>query len=225
LEPPEGVGALRRERLSWARLYFVCDALPHGADPEPLLRAALAGGAGIVELRDRERPAPAVRRSAATFRRIADVYSAPFIVNDDPHLARELDADGVHVGQDDLSPAEAREILGEDAIIGLSTHSPEQIEAAHVEQVDYISVGPIWETPTKAGRPGTGLDLIAHAAREAKLPWFAIGGITAENVDEVVAAGARRICVVRAIRDATHPAAAARALSDPVDAAAKADTA
>jgi thiamine-phosphate pyrophosphorylase len=225
LEPPEGIGALRRERLGWARLYFVCDALPHGADPEPLLRAALAGGAGIVELRDRERAASTVRRSAATFRRIADIYSAPFIVNDDPHLARELDADGVHVGQDDIPPAEAREILGEDAIIGLSTHSPEQIAAASLQPVDYISVGPIWETPTKAGRPGTGLALIAHAVGEATLPWFAIGGITPDNVGEVVGAGARRICVVRAIRDATDPAAAARALSDPTEAAVKADSA
>ncbi|HET8975557.1 MAG TPA: thiamine phosphate synthase [Solirubrobacterales bacterium] len=223
LAPPEGIGALRRERLGWARLYFVCDALPNGKGPEALLRAALGGGAGIIELRDRERPPAAIERSAATFRRVADIYSAPFIVNDDPHLARELDADGVHVGQDDVPPAEAREILGPDAIVGLSTHSPEQIEAAHSQPVDYISVGPIWETPTKEGRPGTGLELIAHAAKTATLPWFAIGGIDPSNVDQVIAAGARRICVVRAIRDAFDPAAAARSLSAPIDAAVKAE--
>lgn len=217
------MGALRRERLGWSRLFFVCDALPNGEDPEPLLRAALAGGSGIVELRDRERPAAAIERAARTFRRLADTYSAPFIVNDDPALALELDADGVHVGQEDIAPAAAREILGPDAIVGLSTHSPEQVEAAHNQPVDYISVGPIWETPTKEGRPGTGLELIEHAARVATLPWFAIGGINPSNVEEVVAAGARRICVVRAIRDAFDPAAAARALMAPIDAAVEAD--
>ena len=219
LGPPEGIGDLRRERLSWARLYFVCDALPHGEDPEPLLRAALSNGAGMVELRDREQPDGAVRRSAATFRRLADTFSALFIVNDDPQLAMELDADGVHVGQDDLPPAEAREILGPDAIIGLSTHTPDQVQAAQGEPVDYISVGPIWETPTKAGRPATGLDLIRTAAESSGLPWFAIGGIDEGNAAEVVDAGARRICVVRAIRDAHEPGTAAGRLSARVESA------
>src|SRR5687768_10271518 len=131
LDPPEAIGALRRERLRWARLYFVCEARPGGEDPEALLRSAFSGGAGMVELRDREQADHAIERSAATFRRLADTFSALFIVNDDPYLARELSADGVHVGQDDIPPAEAREILGPDAIIGLSTHSREQIEAAH----------------------------------------------------------------------------------------------
>ena len=225
LGPPEAIGALRRERLRWARLYFVCDALPHGEGPEPLIRAALAGGSGMVELRDREQPRVLLDRSGATFRRVADTYSSLFIVNDDPHLARELDADGVHVGQEDIPPAEARRILGPEAIIGLSTHSREQVKAAHDQPVDYISVGPIWETPTKAGRPATGLELIEAAAQEATLPWFAIGGIDAGNVADVVAAGARRVCVVRAIRDADDPAAAAAALAEPLEAAAKADPA
>ena len=112
-----------------------------------------------------------------------------------------------------------------DALIGLSTHSPEQVAAAHAQPVDYISVGPVWETPTKEGRRATGLELIEHAAREATLPWFAIGGIDPSNVAQVVAAGARRICVVRAIRDAFDPAAAARALMEPIDAAVEADAA
>ncbi len=217
--PPEGIGPLRRQRLEWARLYFVCDARPLGEDPEPLLRAALTGGAGMIELRDRESPRNAVERSGQTFRRLADTYSALFIVNDDPYLAVELRADGVHLGQEDISAAEAREILGPEAIVGLSTHSREQIEAAAEQPVDYISVGPIWETPTKEGRPGTGLELIREAARIATVPWFAIGGIDTENVAEVVEAGARRICVVRAIKDADDPAAAARALVDAVEAA------
>lgn len=218
LAPPESIGGLRRERLGWARLYFVCDALPHGDDPEPLVRAALAGGAGMVELRDREQSEAVLERSGRTFRRLADTYSALFIVNDDPHLARELAADGVHVGQDDIAPKQARELLGSEAIIGLSTHSAEQIEAAHSEPIDYISVGPIWETPTKEGRPATGLDLIRHAAENATLPWFAIGGIDPGNAGEVAAAGARRIVVVRAIRDAADPAAAASAVLEPLPA-------
>ena len=173
----------------------------------------------MVELRDRESPRSAVERSGQTFRRLADTYGALFIVNDDPHLAAELLADGVHLGQDDISPAEARQILGPEAIIGLSTHSREQIEAAQSEPVDYISVGPIWETPTKKGRPATGLELVGEAARIATVPWFGIGGIDTENVAEAVEAGARRICVVRAIRDAGDPAAAARALVDALEAA------
>ncbi len=113
--------------------------------------------------------------------------------------------------------------LGPDAIVGLSTHTPEQIKAAHGQPVDYISVGPIWETPTKEGRPGTGLALVEAAAADATLPWFAIGGIDPDNVGEVIGAGARRVCVVRAIRNADDPAAAAGALAGPVEAAAKAD--
>jgi thiamine-phosphate pyrophosphorylase len=214
---------LRRQRLRWARLYFVCDARPHGKEPEAMLNAAMSGGAGLIELRDREHPRKAVERSGQTFRRLANTYGALFIVNDDPHLALELRADGVHVGQDDMDPAEARKIMGPDAIIGLSTHSREQIQAAAEAPVDYISVGPIWETPTKEGRPATGLDLIRDAAEIADRPWFAIGGIDTDNDDEVVSAGAERLCVVRAIRDAPDPRAAASALFGGVDAAARAE--
>jgi thiamine-phosphate pyrophosphorylase len=217
LAPPESIGELRRQRLQWARLYFVCDALPHGQDPELMLNAAMSGGAGMVELRDREQPRPVIERSGRTYRRLANTYSALFIVNDDPYLAMELSADGVHVGQEDIDPAEARRIMGPDAIVGLSTHSREQIEAASGKPVDYISVGPIWETPTKEGRAATGLELIRTAAEIAALPWFAIGGIDRDNVEEVVEAGAERLCVVRAIRDVNDPRAAATALFDGVD--------
>ena len=220
MDPPEAIGPLRRERLRTARLYFVCEARPRDEDPEPLLLAALSQRVGMIELRDREQPDAAIERAAGTFRRLADTHSGLFIVNDDPYLAQRLNADGVHVGQDDMPPAEAREILGPEAIIGLSTHSREQIEAAHEQPVDYISVGPIWETPTKEGRPATGLDLIREAARTASLPWFAIGGIDPQNAAEVAAAGAERLCVVRAIRDAADPRAAAEALLAAVDPAA-----
>jgi thiamine-phosphate pyrophosphorylase len=212
LAPPESVGPLRRERLRTARLYFVCDARPGGEDPEALLRAALSGGVDIVQLREKELSRAEVERAATTFRRVCDTYSAPFIVNDDPDLARACNADGVHLGQDDGSVAEARALLGPAAIIGLSTHSEEQIEAANAADVDHISVGPIWETPTKAGRPAVGLELVSHAAGHASHPFFAIGGVDAANAAQVVEAGASRLCVVRAIRDAPDPSAAAAAL-------------
>jgi thiamine-phosphate pyrophosphorylase len=211
LSLPEGTGPLRRERLRTARLYFVCEARPHG-DLEALLRAALTGGADIVQLREKLLGRAEIERAAQTFRRVADTYSALFILNDDPELARACDADGVHVGQDDVSAEQARELLGPDAIVGLSTHSEEQIAASAERPVDYISVGPIWETPTKEGRPAVGLDLIRHASEHAPHPFFAIGGIDSGNADEVVAAGAQRLCAVRAIRDAADPAAAAAEL-------------
>jgi thiamine-phosphate pyrophosphorylase len=207
---PDAAGPLRRERLRTARLYFVCDARPHGEDPEALLRAALTGGADIVELREKELDRRTIEIAGATFRRLCDTYSALFIVNDDPALARSCRADGVHLGQDDLPVAEARETLGPDALIGLSTHSREQIDGA--AGADYISVGPVWETPTKEGRPAVGLELVQYAAQHADRPFYAIGGIDASNAPQVVAAGARRLCVVRAIRDADDPAAGAAAL-------------
>jgi thiamine-phosphate pyrophosphorylase len=212
LAPPEAAGPLRRERLRTARLYFVCEAQPRGENPEPLLRAALSGGVDIVQLREKALPRREIELAALTFRRLCDTYSALFIVNDDPNLARACDADGVHVGQDDATVAEAREALGPDAIVGLSTHSEEQIAAAAEQPVDYISVGPVWETPTKEGRPGVGLDLVSHAAENATRPFFAIGGIDPSNAEEVVSAGARRLGVVRAIRDAEDPAAAAESI-------------
>lgn len=212
LAPPESVGPLRRERLRTARLYFVCDARPPGGDLEALLRAALGGGVDIVQLREKELGRAEIERAAQTFRRVCDTYSAPFVVNDDPDLARACDADGVHLGQDDGSVAEARALLGPDAIIGLSTHSEKQIDASRQAAVDHISVGPIWETPTKAGRPAVGLDLISYAAANAPHPFFAIGGIDAANAAQVREAGAERLCVVRAIRDAADPTVAAEAL-------------
>lgn len=211
--PEEGIGALRRERLRNARLYFICDARPAGQDPEPLLRAALDGGVDIIQLRQKEGPTRVTERSAGTFRRIADTYGVPFILNDDPELAVALNADGVHIGQDDIAVSVARKVIGPDRLLGLSTHSEEQIAAAHetsgTDRIDHISVGPVWETPTKAGRPAVGLELIRHAAATATLPFFAIGAIAPGNVDRVLAAGARRICVVRALRNASDPAAIA----------------
>jgi thiamine-phosphate pyrophosphorylase len=212
LAPPEADGPLRRERLRTARLYLCCEARPHGENPEPLLAAALRGGVDIVQLREKSLPRREIELAAQAFRRLCDVHSALFVVNDDPDLARACDADGVHVGQEDMSATEARAALGPDAIVGLSTHSEQQLAASAEQPVDYVSVGPIWETPTKEGRAAVGLDLIRHAAEAAPHPFFAIGGIDNSNAAEVVAAGAQRICVVRAIRDAEDPAAAAEGL-------------
>jgi thiamine-phosphate pyrophosphorylase len=214
LAPPEALGPLRRERLRTARLYFICEALPGGEEPGPLLQAALTGGVDIVQLREKELDKDEIERSARTFRRLCDTHSALFIVNDDPYLARECGADGVHLGQDDMPVEDARVILGPEAIVGLSTHSQEQLAASAPLAVDYVSVGPIWETPTKEGRPGVGLDYVEHAAANAPHPFFAIGGIDTSNAAEVVAAGARRLGVVRAIRDSEAPAAAAEVLRE-----------
>jgi thiamine-phosphate pyrophosphorylase len=211
LGPPEGNGSLRRERLRTARLYFCCDARPRDEDPEALLRSALGGGVDILQIREKELGRAEIERSAGTFRRVCDTYSTLFIVNDDPDLARACDADGVHVGK--LAEVEAaRELLGSEAIIGLSTHSEAEIAGAADLPIDYIAVGPIWETPTKPGRPAVGLELITYAAANAVHPFFAIGGIDLGNAEQVVQAGARRLCAVRAIRDAADPGAAATGL-------------
>jgi thiamine-phosphate pyrophosphorylase len=217
----------RLRRLRAARLYFVCEGLPGGRDPAPLLDAALRGGADIVQLREKApRCAEEVISLAQPFRRAAAERGALFILNDLPELVEACGADGVHVGQEDAPVAEARALVGPDALVGLSTHSPEQVDAAcsadGQDRPDQISVGPVWETPTKAGRPAAGLSLIEHAASSATIPWFAIGGIDPGNVDQVVAAGAERIVVVRAIRDAPEPEAAARSLRDALRARARA---
>jgi thiamine-phosphate pyrophosphorylase len=207
----------RLELLERARLYFVCDGRPNGGDPTPLLDAAMRGGAEIIQLREKApRCAEELISLAEPFRRVAAEHGGLFILNDRPDLVADCGADGAHVGQDDLPVAEARAAAGPDALIGLSTHTEEQVEDARSaegpDRPDQISVGPVWATPTKEGRPATGLGLVEHAARSATLPWFAIGGIDTASVAEVVAAGARRAVVVRAIRDAADPEAAASAL-------------
>jgi thiamine-phosphate pyrophosphorylase len=203
--------------LERARLYFVCDGHPNGGDPAPLLEEALRGGADLIQLREKApRCAEELVSLSHPFRRAADEHEALFILNDRPDLVDACGADGVHVGQDDMPVAEARALAGPGALVGLSTHSREQLDAACAadgeDRPDQISVGPVWATPTKEGRPATGLDLIEYAARTATIPWFAIGGIDTGNVSEVAAAGAERIVVVRAIRDARDPEAAAHAL-------------
>jgi thiamine-phosphate pyrophosphorylase len=183
-----------------------------------MLAAALAGGVDMVQLRDKEAGDDELLRAAAVFRRLCDEHGALFWLNDRPDLAEACGADGVHVGQDDMPVAEVRGIVGPDVLVGLSTHSPAQLAAALDSGADQLSVGPVYATPTKEGRPATGLDYVRHAAESAgERPWFAIGGIDRDNVRDVVAAGARRIVVVRSIRDADDPREAAAALRAALD--------
>jgi thiamine-phosphate pyrophosphorylase len=213
----------KRERLAAARLYFVCEGRLASGDPEPLLRAALRGGVDMIQLREKApRCAEELVALADPFRRAAAEHGALFFINDHPELVAACGADGVHVGQDDAPVAAAREQAGPDALVGLSTHSAGQFDAAvgaeGAARPDQISAGPVWETPTKAGRPAAGLELIEHAAAHGDdAAWFAIGGIDAGNIGDVVAAGARRAVVVRAIRDAANPEAAARTLREALD--------
>lgn len=148
--------------------------------------------------------------AAALFRRVCAEHGALFILNDRPDLVEATGADGVHLGQDDMPVADARELIGEDRLIGLSTHSPEQVDGAG--GADYIGVGPVHETPTKPGRPAVGLELVRYAAAHTSVPWFAIGGIGPDNVEAVRRAGAERVAVVRALTDADDPGSAARSL-------------
>jgi thiamine-phosphate pyrophosphorylase len=209
------LGDDRRARLAQARLYLVCDARGDGGgDLAAFLDAALRGGADVVQLREKDGDDATILRAAADFRAACDAHGALFVLNDRPDLVAATGADGVHVGQDDLGPAQARALVGPDALIGRSTHTPAQLDAADADaHVDYFAVGPVHATPTKPGRPAVGLELIAHAAsRPRRAPWFAIGGIAPDTIAPVVAAGARRVVVVRALTQAEHPEATARAL-------------
>ena len=219
----------RQARLARSRLYFVCDAGFTPVELDGLVSQALAGGADIVQLRDKHAPERALRAAAGLFRDAAAEAGALFFLNDEPALAAEVGADGVHVGQDDTPVDQARELAGEGMLVGLSSHEPAQLDAALAAtggaRPDYLSVGPVWETPTKAGRPAAGIDYVRYAADRlppddpSSLPWFAIGAIEAANVAEVRAAGARRIVVVRAIRDAEEPLEASHELRAAIDGA------
>jgi thiamine-phosphate pyrophosphorylase len=205
--PKDERGAWRRRRLADARLYVVTGAREERGDLEAFLEAVLGAGADIVQLREKEAEAGDLLRWGAVFRGAAARHGALFVVNDRPDVAVALEADGVHVGQNDLPAPFVRELVGDDVLIGLSTHDVEQLQSA-AAQADYACVGPVHDTPTKPGRPATGLSLVRAAAMLEQQPWFAIGGIDAETVSAVVAAGARRIVVVRAITEASDPAEA-----------------
>ncbi|HST55922.1 MAG TPA: thiamine phosphate synthase [Solirubrobacteraceae bacterium] len=233
------LGADRRERLAAARLYLVCSsgagdsstgsgdssAEPGSGAPgsegsgelPQLVREAVAGGVQLVQLREKQLGDDELAAVAHALQALCEQLRVPLIVNDRPAVALAAGADGVHVGQDDLPVARVRELVGPDVLIGLSTHTPEQIDAANSSGADYIGVGPIHATPTKPGRAAVGVELARYAATHARLPWFAIGGLDEGNLGAAIAAGARRAAVVRAITDAENPARAARALRELLD--------
>lgn len=195
-------GDARRERLERARLYVVTGARQDEGDLPAFLAAVLEAGADIIQLREKDAEAGDILRWSEVFRAAADRHDALFVVNDRADLAVASGADGVHLGQNDLSPSWARQLVGADAIIGLSTHSAAEFDAGDPE-ADYLCVGPLYATPTKPGRPATGLDVVTHAATRSRngverRPWFAIGGIDGRSLPGVIAAGAERIVVVRA---------------------------
>ena len=204
----------RRERLRSARLYLVC-----AEETDDFLHLVLAAGVDIVQLRMKDAGDEAILAAGQRFARAAAAHDALFILNDRPDLVVAAGADGAHVGQDDAAVDEARAIVGPDRLVGLSTHSPAQVDAAAKLDVDYIGVGPVHATPTKPGRPAVGLELVRYAAAESPVPFFAIGGISPANVADVRSAGAGRIAVVRAITEAADPGSSARSLREGLAAA------
>lgn len=208
-------GEERRARLAAARLY-VCT--PLRPDLDAFLDAILRAGVDVVQLRDKDAGVTTLLEAASVFRAAADRYGALFIVNDRADVAAAARADGVHVGQDDLPPAAARDVCGPQMLIGRSTHTREELLRAHDEPVDYAGVGPVHATPTKPGRPGVGIDHLRFAAADARLPWFVTGGMDERSIPEARAAGATRFVVVRAITEAPDPAAAVARIRSVIDA-------
>ena len=201
-------------RLAAARLYL-CTA--DRRDLGQFLEACITGGVDVVQLRDKFLEARALLPRARLAALVCRDLGVPFILNDRPDLALEVGADGVHVGQEDAPPSLARRILGAGAIVGLSTHAAGELDAARREPVDYVSTGPVSSTPTKPGRPGTGLDYLRYAAAHARRPWFVTGGVTPDTVPAMAAAGARRFVVVRWLTQAPDARSAAVALRRAID--------
>lgn len=214
-------GGSARERLAGARLYLCTDARRERGDLAEFADAALAGGVDVIQLRDKGIEA---LEELAALEVLADAcrrHGRLLAVNDRADVAHAAGADVLHLGQGDLPVPAARALLGEGVLIGRSCHAEAEVAAAAVQPgADYFCTGPVWPTPTKPGRPAPGLDLVRYAASlGTDRPWFAIGGVDLGNVDQVLASGARRVVVVRAITAAPDPYAAARALAAAVRAA------
>ncbi|MDQ4145789.1 MAG: thiamine phosphate synthase [Actinomycetota bacterium] len=194
---------------AFPRLYLVAPARIKAGPLADLVPELATAGVDILQLREKELEAADVLAAGEPLLAACRAAGIPFIVNDRPDVALALGADGVHLGQRDLPASVARSILGNGVIVGRSTHSRAEVDAelASKARLDYIAVGPVVPTPTKPGRPGTGLELVHHAARVADVPWFVTGGMSPETLPEAMDAGARRIVVVRAIVEATDPVA------------------
>lgn len=193
-------------------LYLVAPATTGGRRLDLLIPPLIDAGVDVVQLRDKSPDAGHLAEIGSAVAKKCAEQGALFIVNDRIDLAIACGADGVHLGQDDLSVEFARGLMGQAAIVGLSTHSEQQVIDAQISGADYIGVGPVFATPTKPGRPAVGTGLVTFAGENSELPFFAIGGISEQTIVTVLEAGARRVSVLRAILDADDPVRAVRAL-------------
>lgn len=207
----------RRERLARLRLYVITGDEGDEAQTARIVEAALDGGAEAIQLRKKTMSMGEQYRLALKLRILADAHQALLFVNDHADLAVAAEADGVHLGQDDLPPRVVRNLPGfEGRLIGRSTHNLPQAQAAVADGVDYVAVGPIFATPTKAGRPAVGYGLIREVAPELRRPLVAVGGLDIETAPNAVDAGAQAVAVVRAVYDAADPGEAARRLHEAI---------
>lgn len=200
--------------LADRRLYL---CTPDRPDLASFLEACIVGGVDVVQLREKHLGGAQLAERAAVLVEVCQRYGVPAIVNDYPDVAAEVGASGVHVGQDDLDAASARAIVGDRAIVGLSTHDPDQLRRSLEAPVDYISAGPVVPTPTKPGRPGTGIGYVSLAARSTTRPVFVTGAVTPQSVGRLVETGARHFVVVRYLTESDDPGGAARALRQAID--------
>jgi thiamine-phosphate pyrophosphorylase len=203
-----------RPDLAGRRLYL---CTPDRPDLAAFVAACIEGGVDVVQLRDKDLEARRILERAAVVGEVCQALGVPFVLNDRPDLALEAGADGVHVGQEDAPVSLARRILGPDAIVGLSTHSAEDLDGALGQDVTYLSAGPVEATPTKPGRPGTGSGYVSLATERASVPVFVTGGVTPETIPALATAGVRRFVVVRYLTQAPDARRAARALRDAID--------
>jgi thiamine-phosphate pyrophosphorylase len=199
------IGHQRQQKLQQAHLYLVTSP---SDNLFAVVEAALQGGLTLLQYRDKQADDSDRLHIAEKLKQICHRYEALFIMNDRVDLAVAVDADGVHLGQHDVPIALARKLLGPQKIVGRSTTNPDELQRAIAEGADYVGVGPVYETPTKAGKAAAGLEYIRYAAQHTPVPWFAIGGVDANNLNDVLSAGADRIAVVRAIMQADDPALA-----------------
>lgn len=200
--------------LSTRRLYLCVGVRD---DMDRFLPAVLRGGVDVVQLREKNLDRNVQRDAAEVMVPICRDFGVPFIMNDSPELASEVGADGVHVGQDDVSVEHCREILGNQAIVGLSTHSSAEFDDALAQRASYLSAGPMVPTPTKPGREGTGLEYALRCQQRSDRPVFVTGGVNAQNIEGLVAAGLRHFVVVRALSESPEPEAAAREIRRALD--------
>ncbi|WP_413174363.1 thiamine phosphate synthase [Anabaena azotica] len=196
------MGYQRHQLLGRSRLYLVTSPVDHLLET---VEAALKGGLTLLQYREKTSDDLIRLERARKLQQLCQDYGALFIINDRVDLALAVGADGVHLGQQDMPIAVARQLLGSQRLIGRSTTNPQEMQGAIAEGADYIGVGPVYETPTKAGKAAAGLEYVKYAAKNCPIPWFAIGGIDASNINDVIDAGSQRVAVVRSLMQAEQP--------------------